>query len=120
VIASKVGEVLHFLTNIAEAFRRDSMISDQTAPLDTESQAELVDDLRHDLAAIEDALRVTTAGSLQRAEAEALSHALIIFARILQFTLGFPTLWNPKSREASETLCAPVFNLALVSAIFYS
>ncbi|KAI0093156.1 hypothetical protein BDY19DRAFT_989824 [Irpex rosettiformis] len=115
-IASKTGEVLRFLTSIADSCREEATTSGQIVPFDTQAQDDLVLELRQELAAIGNIVKASRNDLSKQDDVQGASHALILFTRIIQFTLGFPSLWTSKSRAESETICNHIFNLALLFA----
>ena len=114
-IASKTGEVLRFLTSIADSCREEALTSGQAVPFDTQAQEDLVFGLQQELVVIEDSIKATRNEPSTQDDLQAISHALILFTRIIQFTLGFPALWTSRSRSESEKISVNIFNLALVS-----
>ncbi|KAI0344762.1 hypothetical protein BDW22DRAFT_1354912 [Trametopsis cervina] len=112
-IASQAGEVLRFLTNIADPLREDPATNGQSFPLDTAAQEELVSELQSEFSGILDILSAIRAGELEGLEWQAAARALILFARILHFSLGIPSLWTSRSRLDSETICKTITELIL-------
>ncbi|KAI0688045.1 hypothetical protein BC835DRAFT_1419486 [Cytidiella melzeri] len=110
-ITSKAGEVLRFLTNIAHPVSEEAIVS---APLDTQTHEELIVGMRHELATIENILITARADPPNQVDVQTVSHALILFARIMQFSLGFPSPRTSKYSAESEGLCNTVFNLVLL------
>lgn len=112
-VLQRASEVLRFLTNVADPFRGESACS-QT--LDTQIHLELTLELQMELRAAHDILTTAHSGIFEASDLETTGQTTILLARIIQFTLGLPSLWTQQSRLSATATCALIADLLMVRA----
>jgi len=106
-----VSEQLRLLAHVVEPVRDDQL---QTPSLESTTQDEFFTALVSKMEAFNVTLSLQSPSSMSMASAHA-TQGVILMARLLQFDLGFKSVWTPKVRSLSSKMCASVFRLVLVS-----
>ncbi|GLB37302.1 putative transcription mediator complex subunit Med12 [Lyophyllum shimeji] len=103
----KVGELLRVLIYVAEPLRQE------TAPLpeiEGSIQEAFVEALSSKLVSME---HTATSNSIPRRDVEVVQELALVL-RLLQFELGFRSVWSPRTKEATEQMASTLFRLTMV------
>lgn len=107
----RAGEVLRFLTSVAEPCREGSSGPCQ---LDKQAHRELTLELQHELRAAHDILMTAGSSAAGAQDVQAVAQTVVLIMRIVQFTLGMPGLWVLQIRLSMTTLCSLIVDLLMV------
>ncbi|KAF5386158.1 hypothetical protein D9615_002361 [Tricholomella constricta] len=103
----RAGELLRVLMYVAEPLREKSVL----LPLvETSIQDEFIEALSSKLASMEEF--ATSNNGSETLEAN-LAQEMVLILRLLQFELGFRTIWSSKMKEATDKVVSSLFRLAM-------
>jgi mediator of RNA polymerase II transcription subunit 12 len=110
----RAGDLLRLLAHIANPFQEEHT----PLQLDPSVQDDFITATSNKFTDLESTLAVDGHGATPIQNSSLLAEASIFLGRLVQFDLGIPGAWTPKTRRVARELSMTIFRIALVRLMF--